>query len=150
MVVTENEKDFAEEIIRKFKEDNLGIDVVSQLYAAGTLQYELSPSRTIELMVKVLEAEECEDEDVFSTIAALSSILAVQNAEDFAGTVQPGETIEMVKEEGLPSWYFAGRKPAPLWQQIALTTVEALALIGIGAVVGYKAGQYVSSKRNSV
>lgn len=149
MVVTGNEKDFAEEIIRKFKEDNLGIDVVSQLYAAGTLQYELSPSRTIELMVKVLEAEECEDEDVFSTIAALSSILAIQNAEDFAGVTPVGETIELMQDKGLPLRYFADRK-IPLWQQIALTTVEALALIGIGAVVGYKAGQYVSSKRNSV
>lgn len=149
MVVTENEKDFAEEIVRKFKEDNLGIDVVSQLYAAGTLQYELTPARTIELMVKVLEAEECEDEDVFSTIAALSSILEVKNAEDFSGMTTPGETIEMVKEKGLPSWYFAGRK-TPLWQQIALTTVEALALIGIGAVVGYKAGQYVANRHNPI
>lgn len=148
MVVTENEKDFAEEIIRKFKEDNLGIDVVSQLYAAGTLQYELSPSRTIELMVKVLEAEECEDEDVFSTLDALSSVLAVKHAEDFAGVTEPGEVIETApakaEEVVEPYLWIPCKRKAPAWVHTVSTTLSAIALVCVSAAIGFKVGQYVT------
>lgn len=148
MVVTQIEMDFAEEVIHKFKEDNLGVDVVSQLYAMGTLIHELTPTRTIELMVKVLEAENCEDEDVFSTLDALSSVLAIKNAEDFAGVTEPGEVIETApakaEEVVEPYSWIPCKRKAPAWAHTVSTTLSAIALVCVSAAIGFKVGQYIA------
>lgn len=155
MSIEIKEQEFVQEVVSKFKEDSLTIDVVNGLYAYGLLVQGIEGRRIIELMLAALVAENCEDEDVLSAISVLSEACSgidadgvIENGLPEVETTQEPSRLDKAREyhRGFAAKY--GTESKISWVSLVKPVIGIVIGIAAGAYVGYKAGEYVGSKQH--